>query len=148
MIPKLLTEKCTCYFSHLIIIGQKQQWSLTPRAIVLTGGKRRNKEVTSTRLTWIEFSLTIWPAGFIYCEITRFNCKVDVKAVTLCQFQGFLKVVDVCSWELCSDVACWAAEDRIHKAFLLEEHTPVVRAFPSVVEWEDAGVLPASKVRP
>ena len=132
------------------MIGQnvQKQWCLTPRAIILAGGKRRNKEVTSTRSTWIEFSLTIWPAGFIYCEITRCNCKVNVKAVTLCQFQGFLKVVDVCSWELGCDVSHRAAEDRIHKAFLLEEHTPVVRAFPSVVEWEDAGVLPASKVRP
>ena len=116
---------------------------LTSRAIILAGGERRNFEVVRACCTWIKQSLTIWAVSVIAtCRI----CKADVKAVALGQFQRILKVVDFRSGELCSDVAGGAPEDRVDKVFLLEEHTPVVRAFPSVVEREDARVLLGSKV--
>ena len=50
-------------------------------------------------------------------------------------------MIDISSWELCSDVAGRTAEDWVDEVFLLKEHALVVRALPSVVEWEDALVL-------
>ena len=69
------------------------------------------------------------------CIITRFKVKA---VVPRWRFLDLLKVVDLCSGELSSYVEYGAAEDREDKVILIEEHTPVVGAFPSVVKREDA----------
>ena len=86
--------------------------------------------------------------GAIARRATCIYCCCKVVADSFCRFQGCLKVVDICSRELCCDVAGGAAEDRVDKVFLLEEHTPVVWAFPSVVERKDARVFLGKKVSP
>ena len=125
-----------------------KQRELTSRAIILAGGEWRKTEIWMAILyAWIKLFYATRTTIF-QVRVTCCHCSVNVIADSRCQFDRILKVVDICSWELCCDVAVGAPKDRVDKVFLLEEHTPVVRAFPSVVEWEDAGVLPASKVRP
>ena len=78
--------------------------------------------------------------------LTCCHCSCKVKAYSFRQFQGLLKVVDLCSWELCRNIAGGTSEDRVDKVFFLKEHTPVVRAFPSVVKREDAWEFLGPKV--
>ena len=119
--------------------------NVTSWAIILACGERRDTEEGVTRFTRIKEPLTTRPSIFQQ-RVTRFQGKGKVKAVPLCQSQGVFEVVDICSLVLCRYVAGGTPENRVDKVFLLEEHTPVVWAFPSVVEREDARMLFARKV--
>ena len=55
-------------------------------------------------------------------------------------------MIDICSLELCSYIPSGAAENRINKAILLEQHASVIGTLTSVVEGEDALVLLVGKV--
>ena len=100
------------------------------------------EEVFAIGYTWIKLFDT---ARAIARRTTCCECGSIVIADSFCCFQARLKVVDICSRELCGYVAGGAAEDRIDKVVFLEEHASVVWAFPSVVKRENAWVLVAQK---
>ena len=75
-----------------------------------------------------------------------FYSSFKVNAISICQLQILLKVVDVSARELGCDVPDRTPEDRVHEVLLFEEGTLVVGAFASVVEGKDAGVFSTYQV--